>query len=163
KNLVLYRGNTQEPVQLPFTWDESFSPFDVAYSDLLGAYVLRPRAPRGSPIGSRQLWPKNEPLIVYMLWPDGRWDTAHIPYSPTEYLTNPRPVRVGWIFGGGDFYKAAGLYLFDGTSVTKLDSGLVKEIAVSPDGCTAAVAIQNNHLYMGTPTNLRILALCDGS
>jgi len=162
KNLILYQGSTQEPVRLSFTWDESFSPFDVAYSDYLGAYLLRPRAPRGSPIGSRQLWPKNEPLIVYMLWPDGRWDTAHIPYSPTEYLTNPRPVRAGWIFGGGNFYKAAGLYLFDRTSVIKLDAGLVKEIAVSPDGCTVAVAIQNIHLRMGTPTLLRIIELCGG-
>ena len=162
KNLVLYLGSKEKVVKLPLTWDESFSPFDVAYSDLLGAYILRPRAPRGAPIGLSQPWPKNESLVVYTLLPDGRVDTTYIPYAPTEYLTNPRPVRAGWIFGGGDFYRAAGLYLFDGTSVNKTDTGLVKEIAVSPDGCTAAAAIQSKHLKMGTPTNLRIFALCDG-
>jgi len=33
---------------------------------------------------------------------------------------------------------------------------------VTPNGCVAAVAIQNRHLDMGTPTNLRIFDLCKG-
>ena len=160
RNLVLYAGSGAEATKLPLTWDEDFSPFDVLYSEYLGAYILRPRAPRGAQIGLSQPWPKNEPLIVYSLWPDGRVATTSVPYRPTEFLTNPLPVTTGWIFGGGNFYRASGLYLFNGKAVTKLDSGLVKEIAVSPDGCAAAAAIQSKHLDMGTPTNLKIFALC---
>ena len=162
RNLLLYAGTGAEGIKLPLTWDENFSPFDVAYSDYIGAYVLRPRALRGTPIGASQPWPTNSPLSVYAVWPDGRVATTSVPYWPTEFLTHPRPTKNGWVFGGGDLYRASGLYLFDGTTVIKLDSGLVRDIAVSPDGCAAAVAIQSKHLQMGTPTNLKIFALCRG-
>ena len=163
RNLVLYLGNSGDEIKLPLTWDEDFSPFDVVYSEYLGAYVLRPRAIRGSPIGQSHSWPADRPLIVYAISPDGRLQTTFVPYLPTEFLTHPHPTKAGWVFGGGDIYKAAGLYLFDGKKVTKLDSGLVREIAVSPNGCDAAVAIQNKHLHRGRSTNLRIFSFCDGA
>jgi hypothetical protein len=45
--------------------------------------------------------------------------------------------------------------------MSKLDSGLVKEIAVTPDGCKAAVSIQRKHLEMGSPIQLRVFTLCE--
>jgi hypothetical protein len=162
RNLTLYQARTGKAIPLPMTWDEDFSPSETTYSEFRNAYVLRPREPRGAPLGVSGPWPKDQPLVVYLLFPDGRVESVSIPYWPSEYLTHPRPVKSGWIFGGGNFYKASGLHLFDGKVVSKFDIGLVKEIAVSPDGCKAAVAIQNKHLDMGTPTNLRVFDFCRG-
>jgi len=44
--------------------------------------------------------------------------------------------------------------------VSKIDTGPVMNIGVAPDGCKVAVAIQNRHLEMGTPINLKVVELC---
>jgi hypothetical protein len=159
RNLVLHQANGKE-IQLPMTWEEDFSPFQVAYSDHKGAYILRPRAPRGAAIGLSQPWPKNQPLVSYLVWADGHTESISIPYWPAEYLIDPRPVKTGWIFGGGKSRETTGLHLFDSKAVAKIDSGFVKEIAVAADGCKAAIAIQLKFREMDTPTNLRIVDLC---
>ena len=101
RNLTLYRAQTGEGVKLPMTWEEHFSQFDVAYSVYRGAYVLPPRMPRGSQVGVVRPWPKDQALTVYLLWADGRTQTVSIPHWPSEYLGHPRPMKKGWIFGGG--------------------------------------------------------------
>lgn len=159
RNIDLYQATTGKAIRLPFTWDEDFSVFDVSYSVFRGAYVLKPRSPVGTPIGVSRDWPKDQPFPVYLVRPDGRVDSVSIPYEPAKHLFFPRPTRAGWIYGGGR-NRDAGLYLFDGKAVNKIDVGLVKEIAVAPSGCKAAVAIQNNPFEMGTPTNLKIYQLC---
>jgi hypothetical protein len=155
-NLILYQPKRQEGVRLSVTRKEDVA---VSRSEYRGAYVLRPASARGA---DSRTWPKNLPLVVYLLWPDGRIESTSIPYQPSEYLIDPQPVAAGWIFGGGNFYKSSGLYFFDGKSVTKLEMGLVHKIAVSPDGCKAAVGIQSKHLEMGTPVALKIIEFCKG-
>ena len=161
KNLVLYQA-TGKAIELPLTWDEQFSELDVTFSAYRKAYVLRPRAPRGSPLGMAGPWPRGQSLTVYLLWANGQTVATSIPYAPTEYVTHPQPIKVGWIFGGGDFYRASGLYLFDGVLVSKLAVGLVKETTVSADGCKAAVGIKVDHLEIGTPTVVKIFDFCAG-
>lgn len=156
RTVRLYDGNSGQPIPLPIKWEEDVAQYDVAYSAYRRAYVLRPKRP-GS--GSRQ-WPENLPLRVYLLRNNGHLEKVSVPHQPARYLNKPQPTVAGWIFGGGDFYKTAGLYLFNGTAVSQLDKGLVREIAVSPDGCAAAVGIQNKHLEMGAPVNLRVFHFC---
>lgn len=158
RNVVLYR-QTGQAIQLPMTWEEGFGS-GVAYSVHRAAYVLVPRAPRGAPVGIFGPWPKGRALTVYLVRPDGQTEPFSIPYWPSEYLGVPQPMKLGWIYGGGNFYKSAGLYFFGGDAVSKVDAGLVKEIAVTAHGCRVAVGIQNEHLKMGTPTNLRIFEFC---
>lgn len=160
RNLTLYQGGTGKAIQLPMTWEEEISQFEVTYSAYRSAYVLLPRMPRGAQLGHIKPWPKDQPLVVYLLWADGRTQAVTLPYRPAEYLGNPRPIRAGWIFGGGKSPKSVALYVFDGTAVAKVESGFVKEIAVSPDGCKAAVGIQNNPYEMGTPINLKVFDFC---
>ena len=160
RNLALYRADTGKAFQLPMTWEEDFSPSEVTYSAYRAAYVLRPRKPRYAPDEKRRRWSREFPPVVYLLWADGRTETVSIPYFPSEYATHPQPIKGGWVFGGGNFYRAAGLYLLGGGSVSKIGVGLVKEIAVSRDGCKAAVGIQTNHLEMGTPIDLRVFDFC---
>jgi hypothetical protein len=118
--------------------------------------------PRGSKLGTVTPWPKDQPLIVYLLWADGRTQTFSIPQWPSEYLGHPQPIKAGWIFGGGKSPKTVALYVFDGMSVAKVESGFVREIAVSPDGCKAAVGINNKPYDMGTPISLKIFDICGG-
>ena len=160
RNLTLYQSETGKAVSLPITWEEAIVSLQIAYSDYRRAYVLRPQMPRGSKLGTVTPWPKDQPLIVYLLSADGRTRTVTVPYWPAEYLEHPQPTRAGWIFGGGKSPKTGGLYLFDGTSVVKIQSGFVREITVTPDGCKAAVGINNKPYEMGTPINLKVFNFC---
>ena len=162
RNLTLYQSTNGSAITLPMTWEESFSQFAITYSDYRGAYVLLPQMPRGSQLGVVRPWPKDRPLIVYLLWADGRTQTVTVPYWPAEYLEHPQPTKAGWIFGGGKSPKTGGLYLFDGASVVKIQSGFVREITVTPDGCRAAVGINNQPYDMGTPISLEIFDMCVG-
>jgi hypothetical protein len=162
RNVVLYQSKTGNPIRLQMTWDENFSPSEVVYSVYRSAYVLRARKPRDLQGEKRRRWSKDFPPTIYLVWPDGRTEPISVPYLPAEFANHPRPVKAGWIFGGGNFYKASGLYLFDGKSVSKIDTGLVMNIAAAPDGCRAGVAIQNKHLEMGTPINLKVFDFCAG-
>ena len=162
RNLTLYRAQSGEAITLPMTWDENFNQFTIAYSVYRSAYVLPPQFPRASHSERGNPWPTSQPLVVYLLWADGRTQAASIPYWPAEYLGHPRPMKTGWIFGGGKRPKTGGLYLFDGKVVTKVESGFVREIVVSPDGCKAAVGINNKPYDMGTPINLKVFNFCAG-
>jgi hypothetical protein len=162
RNLTLYQSETGKAVSLPMTWEEAIVSLQVAYSDYRRAYVLRPQMPRGSKLGTVTPWPKDQPLIVYLLWADGRTQTFSIPQWPSEYLGHPQPIKAGWIFGGGKSPKTVALYVFDGMSVAKVESGFVREIAVSPDGCKVAVGINNKPYDMGTPISLKIFDICAG-
>lgn len=159
-NLTLYNANDRRALVLPMTWDEDFSPLRVRYSRYMNAYVVSPWAPRGAEIGRHIPWPRGEPLVVYLLWVDGRTERTTFPYWPAEYLIDPHPIRGGWIFGGGKLQRTAGLHFFDGSKVTTVDLGFVKEIAVSSNGCMAAVAIQNRPNEMGTPDNVKVFRFC---
>jgi hypothetical protein len=162
RNLTLYQSETGRAISLPMTWEEEIAGYEIAYSEYRRAYVLRPRMPRGSPLGHVTPWPKGQPLIVYLLWADGRVESNSVPYFFTPGLGDPRPTKAGWLFGGG-YFREVGLYLFDGKSMSKLDTGAEREIAVSPDGCKAAVAIENRFLEKGySPTNLKVFRLCAG-
>jgi hypothetical protein len=161
-NVVLYQAKTGNAIRLEMTWDENFSPSEVVYSAYRSAYVLRARKPRDLQEEKGRRWSKDFPPTVYLVWSDGRTESVSIPYLPAEFASNPRPVKAGWIFGGGNLYRASGLYLFDGKSVSKIDTGLVMNIAAAPDGCRAVVAIQNRHLEMGTPINLKLFDFCAG-
>lgn len=157
RNLTLYQVKTGKAIQLPMTWDEDIGSFGTGYSEYRGAYVLPPRLSPGSGVTGE--WPSGQPRVVYLLSADGRAERVSIP--PSGGFAYPRPTKAGWIYGGGHS-RTAGLYLFDGKSTSKLDTGGIGKIEVSPDGCTAAVAIKNRHLEMGTPVNLKTFSFCSG-
>lgn len=160
RTLRLYQGRTGRAIELPVTWEEEIAPAQVAYSEYRQAYVLQPQMPRGSQLGRITRWPSDRRLLVYLVSADGHLETVTFPYRPAEHLIDPRPTRNGWILGGGTSPKTVALYLFDGAAVKKIESGFVREIAVSPDGCKAAVGIQDKPYEMGTPVHLKILGLC---
>jgi len=156
--IKLFRPGNPTPIELPMTLEQG--PGSPIYSEYLGAYVTFPR-PKGSDPGHSTDWPHGLPFTVYTFKATGQATDIEIPYDRLVNIAWVQPTRRGWLFGGGNFYRSLGLYLFDGTALSRLDAGAVNEIAVAPDGCRAAVAIQNKHLDMGTPINLRIFDLCE--
>ena len=111
RNLVLHTG-AGKAIELPMTWEEQFLPTSVSYSEFRRAYVLRPSAPRGAELGRSDPWPSDQPLVAYLLFPDGRTESVQIPRSPAEYLVDPAPSIAGWLFGGGNSPRTMGLYVF---------------------------------------------------
>lgn len=158
RNLILYPANQRKAIQLPITWDEQIGgvagDFGIAYSMYRRAYVLPPQVLATS---GKLNWPPEQPRGVYLLWADGKVERISIP--PIQGFLFPRPVKSGWLYGGGDT-KTAGLHLFDGHKVIRVDAGGVKEIDVNANGCRAAVAINNKYRDMGTPVNLKIFDFC---
>jgi len=156
-HIKLFQPGNPSPIDLPITLEQG--PGRPTYSEYLGAYVTLPK-PKGSNPGLATDWPKGVPFTVYIFSRAGRTTSVDIPYDGLVNIFAVRPTKRGWVFGGGNFYKSLGLYLFDGTASSRLDAGAVEEIAVTANGCLAAVAIKNRHLDMGTPVNLRIFEFC---
>jgi len=167
KNLILYRGKGAEPVTLPMTWYGNIgllTPQEITYSAYLRAYVLH-QPTFESDQGPRD-WPASEPRVVYVLrTSDGSVERVTIP--PTTPFKRPKSTKVGWIYAGGlvrdgKWVGHNGLYLYDGNRQKKIEAGTIGAITVSPDGCKAAVAVNNySHIPMlGTPTTLKIFNFC---
>lgn len=156
-NVKLFRPGSSMGINLPITLQQGIGA--PIYSELLRAYVTLP-GPKGANPGHITEWPRGLPFTVYVFKSTGETSEVAIPYGDLMNISWVQPTRAGWILGGGNFYKSLGLYLFDGKATSMLDSGAVREIAVTPDGCIAAVGIQNKHLDMGTPVNLRIFDFC---
>lgn len=158
RNITLYREKNALPVTLPITWDEGAGSWGTAYSDYLKAYVIQPvnLVPAKGP-GN---WAPEEPRVVYLLHAaSGQVERLVFPRS--DDFAQPRPTKNGWIYIGGNIYKTYGLYEYKNNTVRKLDVGNVKKIVVSPDGCKAAVAINNLHLSAPSPpTSIKIFNFC---
>lgn len=162
KNIILFREKGATPVTLPITWDERIAHTTV-YSEYLRAYVIRPAEfiPSKTP-GRDRGWPATEPPIVYILHAaSGTVERIVLPKAEAFY--SPRPIRHGWIYGAGNFYKVGsfGLYMNRANVITKLDVGSISLIVISPDGCKAAVAINNLYLEAPSPpTSIKIFNFC---
>ena len=154
----LYRQDKPQGVDLPMGLEQGVG--ILSYSEFKRAYVSRPRW-KGFKVGNATDWPYGTPFSVYSITASGEVTHFEIPYRDVENVSRILPVRTGWIFGGGNFYRSSGLYLFDGHAAKKIATGLVREIAVSPNGCKAAVAIINQHLKKGwNPTSVRTMNFC---
>jgi hypothetical protein len=158
ENIKLFGPRHPAGFDLPITLEQG--PGHPIYSEYLGAYVTLPR-PKGSAPGRIAAWPRGLPFTVYSFNASGDTRTITIPYGPWGGIAWVQPTSAGWIFAGqGAPTPEAGLFIYNSGTVRKLDSGYVYEIAVSPDGCRAGVAIKIRLLDVNAPTNLRIVDLC---
>lgn len=139
--LVYYKRENQAPIRLPF---RRYDADRVKYYPFRQAYFLYPASyfTNGTHLTP---WPKNVPLYVWWLSPNGEIDKIEIPLG-------------AWARGGLIFYPtlkgvfvvnrhsksdrdpgSAGGYLVQGTTVKKLVDGVLTDVsAVSPDGCRIA-------------------------
>lgn len=157
-HIALFRPGAASAINLPMTLEQG--PGSPIYSEYGGTYVTRPR-PKGSNPGRVSSWPRGMPFTVYSFKATGETTEIILPYGEWGDIAWIQPTRAGWIFSGnGEQRPKSGLYIFGVSQVRRLDTGQVFEIAVSPNGCRAAVGIQNRHLEMGTPINLKTIDLC---
>jgi len=157
-SVLLYRRGVSKPTSLPILLRERVSL--PSYSSFIDAYLLYPKQDKTRPDSSSASWPKDRPQLIYMLYPDGRVVTTVVPAGEWRDVHHPSPTKAGLIFAGGNFYRNLALWLAEANIVRRLIPGYVYAIAVSPDGCRAAVGIQTKHLEMGTPIHLKVLEFC---
>ena len=140
-SLLYYRARDKEVIPLPFRRYEADR---VNYYPFRQAYFLAPTSyfRQGTHLTP---WPKNVPLFVWWLFPDGRVEKIEIPLGAwTKGGLRIVPSREG-LFLINKHSKSnrdpgdAGGYLVQGTTVKKLISGVLTDVsAVSPDGCRIA-------------------------
>lgn len=158
-HIKLFQPGNTTPIELPITLEQE--PGRPTYSEFLGAYFTLPKA-KGSNPGLATDWPKGLPFTVYVFSRTGQTKSEDIPYDGLVNIYAVQPTRRGWIFGGGNFYRSLGLYLFGNGKLSKLDAGSVSETAVAPNGCLIGVGIQYTHRDKRIPRVLRIFDLCEG-
>jgi hypothetical protein len=147
--MIFYPPSTKEGIQLPIGRREVWR-YQIRHAGFRNAYFLfavsyvDKTTGHEDPVG---VWPKGRPLPVWWLTPDGKVTKIDLPYTP---LLNGGsrgfyPTRTGVFaffhgFGGkrppGDIGPGdAGGYLVQGEKMTKLISGHVRSVVVSPNGC----------------------------
>jgi len=158
KPILLFRPDGRPPVELPMKLEQG--PGNPSYSTYLGAYVSLPR-PKSSDPGNITSWPRGSPFSIYTFKSTGESSESIVPYGEWGAISQIWPTRAGWIFSAnGITPPKSGLFLSEPSSVRRLDTGQVHKMAVSQDGCRAVVGIQNRHLEMGTPINLKVVEFC---
>lgn len=139
--ILYYRARDKEVIPLPF---HRYEADRVNYYPFRQAYFLAPASyfRQGTHLTP---WPKNVPLYVWWLFPDGRVEKVEIPLGAwTKGGLRFVPNREG-LFLINKHSKSnrdpgdAGGYLVQGTTVKKLISGVLTDVSVvSPDGCRIA-------------------------
>jgi hypothetical protein len=130
--------------------------------DRLGKYVLIPRTWKGRDVRNPEnSWPKDQPIPIYLLSPDGKVETLQIPYG-TWFPERAFLTRKGlfWISSSApstNSKQAGGWLLQDGKAV-KLFDHLPEGAGVSPDGCKIAYAY--NDYNRSTTEFVHVIELC---
>lgn len=153
-----YRKNTpiafhpqgaQESINLPIGRQQAWRP-DISYAAFKGAYLIPSLRYRDPATGVVEHvvgpWPDGKPYPVWLLTPEGQITELKLPFhrlmrggSRQFYLTQAGVVVVFHGSGGKKPYPGeAGGYLFHDEKITKLIPGLVRNPAISPDGCRIA-------------------------
>lgn len=134
----------------------------IRYYEFADLYMIGYRAPPGLVSD----WPMDAAHLVYLLRPSGVISEMTLPGGPwsKRRLSTIVLTRAGLVFHGGEIRRwldpgTAGLYASNGTNVTKLISGQLSGIGVSPDGCRVAVGM-NSFTKTGDPTSLRVVDVC---
>lgn len=127
----------------------------VTYSEFEHRYVFTPWQPADGEKSRSSNWPEGRPQPVYLLSPKGEVDTIQVPWrAEWDTVLLSMPTKAGLVFKGGGGYphQWGGLFLYDGREVWDLDRGRMETLAVSPDGCRVAYAINNDY---GKTRNVR--------
>lgn len=148
-----------------------------------GAYLVK-----SIPPGSKPVYPSGQSTVnLWWLYPGGRLEKAATVRSPLRdsqpselavenastafipvAINDTTPMARGYLVDGGTMTfkgdtEKLGLYHADRDSSTKLLSGLLTKIAVSPDGCRAALGVDDKN-PAGPPERYRLYVIdtCKG-
>ncbi len=155
-----YRTGQAEPIKLPILAKEMWR--QLSYSEYAGKYLLIPRTWKGRDVrNSVNSWPKNLPIPIYLLSPDGKVETLQIPYG-TWFPGRVFMTRKGLFWVSSDApstnSKQAGGWLLQDGKAVKLFDHLPEGAGVSPDGCKIAYAY--NDYNRSTTEFVHVIELC---
>jgi hypothetical protein len=165
--ISFYSAEAMKSFTLPIGWLESRI-LQVHYAPFSNTYLLSGLQYYDDKRGFLPAWPDDAPLRVWWLSPDGILKKQEVPNPPwmhDSYFSFV-PTRTGLLIvkhstAGTERPGTIGGYLVRGQEVKKVVVGLLHKVAISPDGCTAAVV---NDMYEKKPvserTRLQIIQLC---
>lgn len=147
-NPVILRHADGSMIQLPVRQSERGTLYD--YFPFKGAYFFQGSLELGRPSDIAKLWPPGTRQIFYWLHPDGRiepivlrgesWPDGKVPnFGIRKFM----PLQEGFflLYGSAKGPKdpgTAGGYLLRNDKLTKIVSGHLSSLTVSPDGCKVA-------------------------
>jgi hypothetical protein len=168
--ISFYSVAAKKSVTLPIGWQEvrgirvEFAPYKNAY--LISGLQYFDNVKHDL----QPAWPDDVPIKVWWLKPDGTVIKQEVPKLPWSHGNAFRffPARKGLYLSkqspsGPEAFGAMGGYLIQGQEMKKVVAGALRRVAISPDGCTAAVV---NDTYEKKPVaerlRLQIIQLCQG-
>jgi hypothetical protein len=146
--LILHNKQYPAGKPLPITAIEEIKSHRSGYSEYLKRYVLLTERPTDGEFGRFTIWPPGRAQPVYLMSSDGTVETIQVPSrSSWSTIHLAMPSWAGMVFMGSGGYQEqwGGLFLYDGREVWDLDRGRMETLAVSPDGCRVAYAINNDY------------------
>lgn len=182
--LILPATNSGQPaVDLPALKGHEVFGLPLRFYPNRGAYLVK-----SIPPGSKPVYPSGQSTVnLWWLYPGGRLEKAATVRSPLRdsqpselavenastafipvAINDTTPMARGYLVDGGTMTfkgdtEKLGLYHADRDSSTKLLSGLLTKIAVSPDGCRAALGVDDKN-PAGPPERYRLYVIdtCKG-
>lgn len=161
-------GEQAHCIDLPLKQRESrgfeWVPFKRAYFVVANYFQVDRRHPRGG--FNRVPWPKELPMPLWWLYPDGRIEKVELP--PGLWLRNfVYPAWAGMVtIGQGPTRWEHSLYLVRDNGGTAILHGLFNAETVAPNGCKIAVDHDPKPLETNWRNNrhvtLKIVELCQG-
>jgi hypothetical protein len=157
-----YRTGQTDPIELPILAKEMRSATKLSYSEYAGKYLIIPDIWKGWAVGnSIGSWPKDLPIPIYLLSPDGKLETIEISYG-TWFPERVFLTRKGlfWVSSSAPSTnsKQAGGWLLQNGKPVKLFEHLPEGVGVSPDGCKIAYAA--NDYNRDTTEFVHVIELC---
>lgn len=162
---VTYHPNgAMEGVLMPFKRREAhltsvkYIPFKGAYFIEGDYFVANPQHPWGG--YNKTPWPKDVPIPVWWLYPDGRVEEITL---PTESRLGDRtfPAKTGIFYISPDYlHHEDGIFQVDGASVKRVVKGFVERYAVSGDGCRIAMNHDANFRGKRGQGTVKVINVC---
>jgi hypothetical protein len=156
-----YHPKAEAGVELKMPLAHDFALHSPRYSSYGNEYFLVPAAP------DAKTQKGGAELIYYVLRPSSlSAEKATVPnFAPAGGFTQGRIGRVksGLVFSGSGhpWLKWAGIYHFGSGKVTRIERGSITALAVSPDSCRVAYAINTRNAEMGSPIEVKYVNLCE--
>lgn len=120
-----------------------YVPFENAYFIVGDYFVADPRNPLGG--YNKSPWPKDVPIPVWWLYPDGRLKEIKLPTDSRDGSWT-FPARGGIYYVSHRYPDAAGLFkVLDGSKVRQMVRGSIQGYVVSRDGCKIAMNHDENY------------------
>jgi hypothetical protein len=156
-----YHLKAEIGVELKMPLAHDFALHSPRYSSYGNEYVLVPAAP------DAKTQKGGAELIYYVLRPSSLTvEKLTVPnFAPDGGFTQGRIERTksGLVFSGSGhpWLKWAGIYHYGLGKVTRIERGSITALAVSPDGCGVAYAINTRNAEMGSPIEVKFVNLCE--